>query len=55
MNSFLSQDELEKVGFGSIGDEVYISRHCSIYSAKNIHIGNHVRIDDFCILSGLKV
>jgi len=36
MNSFLSQDELEKVGFGSIGDEVYISRHCSIYSAKNI-------------------
>lgn len=52
MNSFLSREELENVGFGSIGNDVYISRHSSIYSAKNIHIGNHVRIDDFCILSG---
>jgi galactoside O-acetyltransferase len=52
MNSFLSREELENIGFGSIGEEVYISRHSSIYSPQNIHIGNHVRIDDFCILSG---
>ena len=29
-----------------------ISRKASIYGARNISIGNHVRIDDFCILSG---
>ncbi|TCP69474.1 galactoside O-acetyltransferase [Baia soyae] len=28
-----------------------ISKKCSIYGAENISIGNHVRIDDFCILS----
>lgn len=29
-----------------------ISRKASIYGAENISIGQHVRIDDFCILSG---
>ena len=52
MNSFLSRKELDTIGFGSIGNDVNISRHCSIYSPNNIHIGNHVRVDDFCILSG---
>jgi len=48
---FLSKDELQKIGFKSIGDNVLISDKCSIYSPKNIEIGNNVRIDDFCILS----
>ena len=29
-----------------------ISRKASIYGAQNISLGDHVRIDDFCILSG---
>lgn len=29
-----------------------ISKKASIYNAERIRIGNHVRIDDFCILSG---
>lgn len=52
MNSFYSNEELEQLGICSIGQNVLISRKSSIYEAENIIIGNHVRIDDFCILSG---
>lgn len=52
MNSFYSKEELKEFGFKSLGDNVLISKKCSIYGAKNISIGNNVRIDDFCILSG---
>lgn len=52
MNSFYSEEELKEIGFRSYGKDVYISRKCSIYGAEKIEIGNHVRIDDFCILSG---
>ena len=50
--SFLSKEELKKIGFKSIGENVKISRNASIYSPGKISIGNNVRIDDFCILSG---
>ena len=52
MNSFYSEEELKEIGFKSIGGGVLISRKASIYSPQNIYIGNNVRIDDFCILSG---
>lgn len=52
MNSFYSREELMNIGFCSVGEDVAISRKASIYGAGNISIGNHVRIDDFCILSG---
>jgi galactoside O-acetyltransferase len=56
---FLSKEELYKIGFKSLGDNVLISDKCSIYNAKNIEIGSNVRIDDFCILSagegGIKI
>lgn len=52
MTSFYSNEELEKIGFKSIGRNVSISRKASIYLEQNIAIGNNVRIDDFCILSG---
>lgn len=51
-NSFYSKDELVQIGFSSVGSNVSISRKASIYNAKEISIGNNVRIDDFCILSG---
>jgi acetyltransferase-like isoleucine patch superfamily enzyme len=50
--SFFSKDELMKVGFARCGQKVLISRKASIYSPEKIEIGNNVRIDDFCILSG---
>ena len=51
-SGFYSYDELNEIGLKSFGENVMISRKCSIYGAKNITIGNNVRIDDFCILSG---
>lgn len=52
MNSFYSDEELQKIGFKEIGQNVLISRKASIYSPEKMVIGSHVRIDDFCILSG---
>ncbi len=52
MDSFYEKDELAELGLKSYGEDVLISRKASIYSAKCIEIGSHVRIDDFCILSG---
>lgn len=52
MTSYYSEEELKKFGFCKIGKNVFISRKSSIYGCENISIGNNVRIDDFCILSG---
>ena len=52
MNSFYSEDELNRLKLKKIGKNVYISKKCSIYNCEKIEIGNNVRIDDFCILSG---
>lgn len=51
-SNFYTTEELKTLGLKSFGTDVLISRKCSIYGASNINIGNHVRIDDFCILSG---
>ena len=51
-SNFYDKKELIELGFKEIGEEVYISRKCSIYNASQISIGSNVRIDDFCILSG---
>lgn len=52
MNSFYTREELASLGLKSYGKNVLISKKCSIYTPQNVHIGNNVRIDDFCILSG---
>lgn len=52
MNSFYTEKELYEIGLKSFGTNVLISRKASIYSPEKISIGNNVRIDDFCILSG---
>ena len=52
MNSFYTDSELKEIGFKSVGSNILLSRKASIYSPEKISIGNNVRIDDFCILSG---
>jgi dTDP-4-amino-4,6-dideoxy-D-glucose acyltransferase len=52
MNSFYEESELKELGIKSFGKNVLISRKCSIYCADSLVIGNNVRVDDFCILSG---
>lgn len=54
MMAFLTRLELEKMGFASLGDDVYVSDKASIYNPGRISLGNHVRIDDFCVLSAGK-
>jgi galactoside O-acetyltransferase len=52
MNSFYTQLELENIGFKKIGKCALISRNAVFYGANNMVIGDNVRIDDFCLLSG---
>lgn len=50
--SFYSLEELSRLGFKRLGENVLISRFARFYGIERIEIGNDVRIDDFCILSG---
>lgn len=52
MSSFYTEEELNSIGFKSLGKNVQISRNTCIYKAEEISIGNNVRIDDFCFLLG---
>lgn len=49
--AFLTREEIELVGFASVGENVLLSSKASYYGVSKIHIGNNVRIDDFCVLS----
>lgn len=49
--SFYKEDELKQLGLNSYGENVLISRLCSIYGAACISIGSNVRIDDFVVIS----
>jgi len=50
--AYYTQEELSKMGFKSLGDNVKISKKASLYDIHNIKIGNNSRIDDFCVISG---
>ncbi|UHQ19919.1 acyltransferase [Lysobacter sp. KIS68-7] len=46
-----TQEELREIGFAAWGGDVLVSRKASFYGAERIRLGDHVRIDDFCVLS----
>lgn len=50
--SFYSEEELSDLGFRHIGKGCKISRNACFYGRDEISIGDNVRIDDFCLLSG---
>lgn len=52
MSSFYTEEEYKKLGFKEIGKNCLISKKASFYGISSISIGNNVRIDDFCIISG---
>jgi len=52
VTSFYTEDEIKSMGFKSIGSKVLLSRKASFYGVDKMVIGDNVRIDDFCILSG---
>lgn len=49
--SVYTPEELERLGLRAFGKNVRISRKASLYNPTQISIGDHVRIDDFCVLS----
>ena len=49
--SYYSEDELPRLGFSHLGRDVKLSRRASVYGASRIAVGDHSRIDDFCVLS----
>jgi acetyltransferase-like isoleucine patch superfamily enzyme len=48
---FFEPGELKDIGFHEVGANVQISRKCSFYRISG-RMGDHVRIDDFCIFKG---
>lgn len=52
-NSFLTESEIQSIGFKSVGKGCLISRNARFYGPQNMIIGDYVRIDDFCVLSGI--
>lgn len=49
--TMLSEESIGRLGFASIGCGVLISDRASFYGVSRIEIGDHVRIDDFCVIS----
>ena len=49
--AYLSQEELESIGFKSVGSHVFISDKATFYNPTKINIGSYVRIDDYCLIS----
>ncbi|MCI7107487.1 MAG: acyltransferase [Agathobacter sp.] len=52
MDNFLSKEEVDKLGLKECGTDVLIGRYAVLYNPEKLCIGNHVRIDDFTIISG---
>lgn len=52
MNSYYSEQELQGLGLQYCGRDVRLSRNARLYGVAGISIGDHSRIDDFCVLSG---
>jgi galactoside O-acetyltransferase len=50
-SDFLGATELAQLGLGQVGRNVLISRHALFFGLERISLGDHVRIDAFCILS----
>lgn len=50
--AYYTQEQLENLGFKSIGENVKISDKASVYNCNEIEISDNSRIDDFCVISG---
>lgn len=49
--AYLTQDQLEAMGFAALGKHVRLSDKASFYNCARISLGDNVRIDDFCVVS----
>jgi dTDP-4-amino-4,6-dideoxy-D-glucose acyltransferase len=49
--AYYTDEELKGLGLGACGSNVRLSTRAALHNANNIRIGDHVRIDDYCVLS----
>jgi acetyltransferase-like isoleucine patch superfamily enzyme len=49
--TFFTCQEVSKLGLAHVGKDVRISRLASLHNPAGISVGDHARIDDFCVLS----
>jgi galactoside O-acetyltransferase len=49
--SYYSHEELLSLGLTDCGEDVHVSRLASLHGADRIALGDHVRVDDFVVLS----
>jgi acetyltransferase-like isoleucine patch superfamily enzyme len=50
--AYLTKEQLQMMGFKFVGESVKVSDKASIYNPETIVLGDHSRIDDFCVISG---
>lgn len=50
--AYLHEEELQALGFASLGRNVRVSDRAAIHGASYMRLGDHSRIDDFCVISG---
>ena len=50
-NSFLGIEEISKIGFRNVGENVKISKNARFYGSEYITISDNSRIDDFVVIS----
>ncbi len=50
--TYYTEEQLNRMGFKSLGVNVKISDKASIYDCDKISVGDNSRVDDFCVLSG---
>lgn len=54
-SDYLSSAELYALGFASIGTGTLVHRTTVIPRCENLHVGDHVRIDPFCVLTAASI
>lgn len=52
MTTYYTEDELRELGLKAYGRGVKLSRHATLYSPEKLILGDNVRIDDQCIITG---
>ena len=49
--AWMTREQIAALGFAAVGAEARLSDKASYHNCANIRCGDHVRVDDFCVLS----
>ncbi len=53
-NEFYNSEQLKSLGFGSVGNNVWLGKNCHIVNPQNIYLGSDIKINPFCTLVAYK-